>query len=41
MNRTARISFVISIILNVLMLGVIIGQSPRRFARWHHAAAKT
>ena len=32
MNRTARISFVISIILNVLMLGVILGQSPRRFA---------
>jgi uncharacterized membrane protein len=32
MNRTARIVFVISIILNVLMLGVIVGQSPRRFA---------
>ncbi len=32
MNRTARIVFVISIILNVLMLGVILGQSPRRFA---------
>ena len=31
MNRTARIVFVISIILNVLMLGVIVGQSPRRF----------
>jgi len=31
MNRTARIVFVISIILNVLMLGVIVGQSPSRF----------
>ena len=31
MNRTARTVFVISIILNVLMLGVILGQSPRRF----------
>lgn len=31
MNRTARTVFVISIILNVLMLGVILGQSPRHF----------
>jgi uncharacterized membrane protein len=32
MNRTVRIALVISIILNMLMLGVILGQSPRRFA---------
>jgi len=33
MNRTARITFVTSIILNVLLIGVILGQTPRRFDR--------
>jgi len=33
MNRTARITFVASIILNVLLIGVLLGQTPRRFDR--------
>jgi uncharacterized membrane protein len=31
MNRTARITFVASIILNALLIGVLLGQSPQRF----------
>ena len=31
MNRTAKITFVASIILNVLLIGVLLGQSPQRF----------
>lgn len=33
MNRNARIAFVTSIIVNVLLIGVILGQTPRRFDR--------
>jgi uncharacterized membrane protein len=33
MNRSARITFVASIILNVLLIGVLLGQTPRRFDR--------
>lgn len=33
MNRAAKITFVGSIILNVLLLGFVVGQSPRRFDR--------
>jgi uncharacterized membrane protein len=33
MNRNARIAFVTSIIVNVLLIGVIVGQTPRRFDR--------
>jgi len=33
MNRTARITFIASIILNVLLIGVLLGQTPRRFDR--------
>ena len=36
MNRAAKMTFVGSIILNVLLLGFVVGQSPRRFRteRW-------
>ena len=33
MNRTAKFAFLASIILNVLLIGVLLGQSPRRFDR--------
>lgn len=33
MNRAAKMAFVASIILNVLLLGFVLGQSPRRFDR--------
>jgi uncharacterized membrane protein len=33
MNRNARFAFVTSIIVNVLLIGVILGQTPRRFDR--------
>jgi uncharacterized membrane protein len=33
MNRTAKLAFVASITLNVLLIGVLLGQSPRRFDR--------
>jgi uncharacterized membrane protein len=33
MNRTARIAFLASIILNVLLIGVLLGQVSRRFDR--------
>ncbi len=33
MNRTARITFVASIILNVLFIGMFLGQTSRRFDR--------
>ena len=33
MNRLAKMTFVGSIILNVLLLGFVLGQSPRRFDR--------
>ena len=33
MNRNAKMVFVASIILNVLLIGVLLGQSPRRFDR--------
>jgi uncharacterized membrane protein len=33
MNRTAKLAFVASITLNVLLIGVLVGQSPRRFDR--------
>ena len=33
MNRNARIAFVASIIVNVLLIGVILGQTPHRFDR--------
>jgi uncharacterized membrane protein len=33
MNRNAKMVFVASIILNVLLIGVVLGQSPRRFDR--------
>jgi uncharacterized membrane protein len=33
MNRAAKMTFVGSIILNVLLLGFLVGQSPRRFDR--------
>ena len=33
MNRAAKMTFVGSIILNVLLLGFVLGQSPRRFDR--------
>jgi len=32
MNRIARITFVTSIILNALLIGVLLGQSPSRFS---------
>jgi uncharacterized membrane protein len=33
MNRSARITFVASIIFNVLLIGVLLGQTPRHFDR--------
>ena len=33
MNRAVKMTFVGSIILNVLLLGFVLGQSPRRFDR--------
>jgi len=33
MNRATKMTFVGSIILNVLLLGFVLGQSPRRFDR--------
>src|SRR5574341_332800 len=33
MNRSAKLAFVASITLNVLLIGVLLGQSPRRFDR--------
>jgi uncharacterized membrane protein len=33
MNRAAKMTFIGSIILNVLLLGFVLGQSPRRFDR--------
>ncbi|HXV49914.1 MAG TPA: periplasmic heavy metal sensor [Candidatus Binatia bacterium] len=33
MNRTVKLAFVASITLNVLLIGVLVGQSPRRFDR--------
>ena len=33
MNRHAKMVFVASIILNVLLIGMLLGQSPRRFNR--------
>ena len=33
MNRTAKLAFVASLTLNVLLIGVLLGQSPRRFDR--------
>jgi uncharacterized membrane protein len=33
MNRTVKLAFVASITLNVLLIGVLLGQSPRRFDR--------
>jgi uncharacterized membrane protein len=33
MNRAAKMTFVGSIILNVLLLGFVLGQSPQRFDR--------
>ncbi len=33
MNRTARITFVASVILNVLLIGILVGQTPRRLER--------
>ena len=33
MNRAAKMTFVGSIILNVLLVGFVVGQSPRRFDR--------
>jgi len=33
MNRNAKRAFIASLILNVLLIGVLLGQSPRRFDR--------
>jgi len=33
MNRNVKMVFVASLILNVLLIGVLLGQSPRRFDR--------
>ena len=33
MNRTAKLAIVASITLNVLLIGVLLGQTPRRFDR--------
>ena len=33
MNRTVKLAFVASITLNVLLIGVLLGQAPRRFDR--------
>ena len=33
MNRDVKLVFIASIILNVLLIGVLLGQSPRRFDR--------
>ena len=33
MNRAVKMAFIGSIILNVLLLGFVLGQSPRRFDR--------
>src|ERR1700752_3351546 len=33
MNRIAKLAFVASITLNVLLIGVLLGQTPRRFDR--------
>jgi uncharacterized membrane protein len=33
MNRNAKLAFIASLILNVLLIGVLLGQSPRRFDR--------
>jgi uncharacterized membrane protein len=33
MNRKVKLAFLASLIVNVLLLGVILGQSPRRFDR--------
>jgi len=33
MNRNIKLAFIASLILNVLLVGVLLGQSPRRFDR--------
>ncbi len=33
MNRNIKFAFIASLILNVLLIGVLLGQSPRRFGR--------
>jgi uncharacterized membrane protein len=33
MNRKLKFAFIASLILNVLLIGVLLGQSPRRFDR--------
>jgi uncharacterized membrane protein len=33
MNRNIKFAFIASLILNVLLIGVLLGQSPRRFER--------
>jgi len=33
MNRNIKFAFIASLILNVLLIGVLLGQSPRRFDR--------
>ena len=33
MNRNIKLVFIASLILNVLLIGVLLGQSPRRFER--------
>ena len=33
MNRSIKIVFVTSLVLNILLIGVLLGQSPRRFER--------
>jgi uncharacterized membrane protein len=33
MNRNAKLAFIASLILNVLLIGVLLGQSPRRIDR--------
>jgi uncharacterized membrane protein len=33
MNRNTKVAFIASLILNVLLIGVLLGQSPRRFDR--------
>ena len=33
MSQKTKLAFIASIVLNVLLIGVLLGQSPRRFDR--------
>ena len=39
MSQKTKLAFIASIVLNVLLVGVLLGQSPRRFDPRRHARA--